>query len=638
MTCGAAISTRRSTASTRLSTASTSALYLPLSGGVISGDLTVNGELNVPNTNIQAWGLVSYGGQITLDAYRSSLGRSIDFTTAGVLRWSFAVDASPENGTNSGSDCGIVRSADNGVPIDTPLRISRATGVTDFTKTPTVLGVPIGGSITQAYVDAGDAARVLKAGDTMTGSLKLPNGSNAVPALNFGTANTGLLGNAAGTSITMSFAGQPVYLFQQSSFVSSVNIRTGDGLVGGAGFGFGSEPSSGLYRKGSGSVSVTANASEIMNWNNTGKTTTAYGPVILAADPAAALGAATKQYVDAIPTTYPIGDNRIINGDMRIDQRNGGVTGTTSNIYTVDRWYYNASLAGKVSWGRAGGAGSGAQNATGCPYYLIGTTVAAYTAAATDICQFAFRQSIEADMISDFAWGQANAQPVTLSFWVFGTQPGTYGGCIGGGAAYPFTFPVTSAWTKVVITIPPPTVGTWTLAGNAAGAVVYFDLGNGANFRGPPNVWSTSDYRGASGTTNLLATLNASLYLTGVKLEIGSVATPFNRQSLAKSMADCQRYYQGGSTIIVWQGATVNGVLQGAMVQLSPILRATPTVVNAIYNGRGLNGFPNGTALVTNSGICRQRPWVVNCIDGHGNTATGANNWFAFTYTASAEL
>ena len=57
--------------------------------------------------------------------------------------------------------------------------------------------------------------------------------------------------------------------------------------------------------------------------------------------------------------------------------------------------------------------------------------------------------------------------------------------------------------------------------------------------------WASANFIGANwrGTT-LSPTNGANFYLTGVKLEIGSVATPFNRQSLAKSMADCQRYYQ----------------------------------------------------------------------------------------------
>ena len=76
------------------------------------------------------------------------------------------------------------------------------------------------------------------------------------------------------------------------------------------------------------------------------------------------------------------------------------------------------------------------------------------------------------------------------------------------------------------------------------GCIVRFDLGSGATYRGPAGAWAAANYVGATGSVNVVATNGATFYVTGVKLEIGSVATPFNRQSLAKSMADCQRYYQ----------------------------------------------------------------------------------------------
>ena len=79
------------------------------------------------------------------------------------------------------------------------------------------------------------------------------------------------------------------------------------------------------------------------------------GPLILAADPVQPLEAATKQYVDAKQNLLPIGDNRIINGDMRIDQRGVASAGNgTASGYTVDRWAYNGAQANKGTWGRAG--------------------------------------------------------------------------------------------------------------------------------------------------------------------------------------------------------------------------------------------------------------------------------------------
>ena len=268
------------------------------------------------------------------------------------------------------------------------------------------------------------------------------------------------------------------------------------------------------------------------------------GPLILAADPAQPLEAATKQYVDAATIdTGGIGDNRIINGDMRIDQRNAGAAGTAS-AYTVDRWQYVGAQASKISWQRSS---SGPVN-FGFPYALWLNSTSAYTPLAGDY--FFFNQPIEADMITDFAWGTPQAQPVTLSFWAWCSLAGTLSGAIRNGTtptrSYLFTFslPTASTWTKIVVTIPGDTGGTWLASGNGVGLYLRFDLGSGSTYRGAAGFWANGDYMGVTGAQSIVATNGATFYVTGVKLEIGSVATPFNRQSLAKSMADCQRYYQ----------------------------------------------------------------------------------------------
>jgi hypothetical protein len=248
-------------------------------------------------------------------------------------------------------------------------------------------------------------------------------------------------------------------------------------------------------------------------------------------------------YVPLAGFVPAMNDNRIINSDMRVDQRNNGASGT-ANGYTVDRWQHVNTQSAKITWGRNLNAAAGPVR---FPYYLGFQTSAAYTPIATDY--FSIRQNIEADMICDFAWGTASAQTVTLSFWAYSSLTGTFSGCIAnyaGTRSYPFTFslPTANTWTNIAITIPGDTAGTWVMSGNGGSLCAYFDLGCGANNRGPANAWASANYQGATGSISLVTTLNATFYLTGVKFEIGSVATPFNRQSLAKSMADCQRYYQ----------------------------------------------------------------------------------------------
>ena len=345
------------------------------------------------------------------------------------------------------------------------------------------------------------------------------------------------------------------------------------------------------------------------------------GPLTLAGDPVNPLDAATKQYVDAGVLAARTGDNRIINGDMRIDQRNGGASGTASG-YTVDRWKFNASLATKGGWQRAG------VSAPGFPYALAFTSSAAYTPLAGDY--FAFLQSIEADAVSDFGWGAAGAQTVTLSFWVFCGLTGAFSGSISNGAftrSYAFTYsiPVANTWTKITLTIPGDTSGTWVMSGNAAAISVNFDLGSGATYRGAAGAWTSSGLIGATGSVSVVATNGAIFYVTGVKLEIGSVATPFNRQSLTKSLADCQRYYQ-----------TVAGLLTSG------------------YNSAGQNvylGFPIPTTMratptanlagITNVGNCTNQ--FINQISTSafqvGATITAAGyGWYAANILLAAEL
>jgi hypothetical protein len=348
------------------------------------------------------------------------------------------------------------------------------------------------------------------------------------------------------------------------------------------------------------------------------------GPLTLAGNPVNPLDASPKQYVDALPVA--MNDNRIINGDMRIDQRNNGVAGTALG-YTVDRWQCGGSQTGKFSWQRNA-------NPTalpgGCPYSLLITSSSAFASAAADT--FATYQTIEADMVSDFAWGTANARPVTLSFWAGSNLTGTFSGVIrnaGNTRSYPFTFsiPVAGTWAQYFITIPGDTAGTWVMSGSAAALFVMFDLGSGATYRGPAGAWASANYTGATGAISVVATNGATFFLTGVKLEIGSIATPFNRQSLAKSLADCQRYYQTGQVAFAGFNTNVSANAY-ASAYFMATMRATPTL----------------TTITNNNANFTLTSWVVLALGANGVTAVGVNAGTAgpitinMTFSASAEL
>ena len=317
---------------------------------------------------------------------------------------------------------------------------------------------------------------------------------------------------------------------------------------------------------------------------------------------------------DHVHPAVQIGDNRIINGDMRIDQRNNGASGTANN-YTVDRWAYSGTAASKGTWGQRLNTVLSAAATGGFPYYLGFQSSSAYATPTGEAYQL--RTALEGDAISDFLWGLAGSQPVTLLFWAYSSLTGTFSGSIrdyGVTRSYPFTYslPTANTWTKIAIVIPGDAAGSWVLSGNAGALYLTFDLGSGTTFRGPANAWAAGNYVGATGSVSVVGTNGAQFFVTGVKLEIGSVATPFNRQSLAKSMADCQRYYQaqyaqvGAAYSTAGQSQSSSYIIQA--------MRAPPTVTFgtiSYINSSGISGGAStpsvvfANVIVTATGVCQ---------------------------------
>jgi hypothetical protein len=234
--------------------------------------------------------------------------------------------------------------------------------------------------------------------------------------------------------------------------------------------------------------------------------------------------------------------NRIINGDMRIDQRNAGASVTPADgAYTIDRWRAGASASSKFSVQQSTTAPSG------FGFSMLCTSLSAYSVSTND--NFEMMQYIEGFNAADLAWGTVNAQTVTLSFWVRSSLTGTFGGAINNSAfnrSYPFSYTISVAdtWEYKTITIAGDTSGTWVGATNGIGIVVCIGLGAGSGRSGTAGSWAGSTFYNATGATSVVATNGATLYITGVQLEAGSVATPFERRSYGQELALCQRYFQ----------------------------------------------------------------------------------------------
>ena len=233
--------------------------------------------------------------------------------------------------------------------------------------------------------------------------------------------------------------------------------------------------------------------------------------------------------------------NLIINGDMRIDQRNAGASVTpTDGLYTVDRWLFRVSQASKLTAQQVTDA------PTGFDYSLKVTSSSAYTVGVSDF--FECEQRIEGYNTAHLESGTANAKTVTLSFYVKSSLTGTFGGALANqlfDRSYPFEYSIDSAdtWEHKEVIIELDKVGVWD-TGNTIGLRVQFGLGVGNNWAGTANAWVGRGTWSSTGATSVVETNGATWQLTGVQLEVGDTATPFENRFYGTELALCQRYYQ----------------------------------------------------------------------------------------------
>jgi hypothetical protein len=304
--------------------------------------------------------------------------------------------------------------------------------------------------------------------------------------------------------------------------------------------------------------------------------------------------------------------NRIINGDMRIDQRNAGVSvsNTTSILYTLDRWLcYGANAVSKFTVQQNAGS---ITPPVGFVNYLGVTSSAATSISSSDI--YTIGQYVEGFNISDLGWGTANAKTVTLSFQIYSSLTGTFGGAIQNSAqnrSYPFSYTVSSAntWTAISITIAGDTGGTW-LNTNGIGLRIWFGLGAGSTYSGTAGAWATANLISATGATSVVSTNGATWFITGVQLEVGTQATGFEYRQYGTELALCQRYYEVyyQDSSGVWPVGTYynsNNYFTYWAFQVEKRAQATVTriggawvgVTPILYNGISSTSFNGSTAF-----------------------------------------
>jgi hypothetical protein len=263
--------------------------------------------------------------------------------------------------------------------------------------------------------------------------------------------------------------------------------------------------------------------------------------------------------------------NRIINGDMRVDQRNlGSVTIANSWTYTLDRWAFFSHATGKYSVVKSSDAPPGFASS------MLITSLSAYTPSASEYC--GFKQAIEGYNVADLDFGLSTAKTVTLSFWIKSSSTGNYGGSlynVGATRSYPFSYTINTAntWEKKIITIAGDVSGTWN-KDNTDGIIIDWLIGAGSTYLTSSTGWTTGWNHPAS-SNNLLATSGATLRIAGVQFESGPQATPFEYRHYGAELGLCQRYYHQ-----TWDGA------------------ATPSGFNGLWCSSGYQGAALTTGMI----------------------------------------
>ena len=324
--------------------------------------------------------------------------------------------------------------------------------------------------------------------------------------------------------------------------------------------------------------------------------------------------------------------NMVNNGGMTVSQRYGTSENTPSNNgHTLDQMRYDLSQTGKFKVQQVTDAPAGFSHS------MKVTSLSSYTSGANDY--FLLQTFIEGTDSARLDWGTANAQTVTLSFYVKSSITGVHACGIRNqnytrGNTQTYTINNANTWERKTVTFTGDTSGTWLTSTNS-GLKINFDLGSGSNFQASSTgTWlGTNDFI-TSNSVKFVANNTATWYITGIQLQVGEIATPFEHRSITDELRRCKRYYQTAAY------TTLMGSLAGAVgtprILFEVEMRAIPTSVTTEYGSNGNGTFRNqndGSILTGHTTF----NYYINGFDCRGGNGS-ANIIYSSTYEANAEM
>ena len=333
--------------------------------------------------------------------------------------------------------------------------------------------------------------------------------------------------------------------------------------------------------------------------------------------------------------------NLIINGAMDVHQRGGTITVSNGTGYTLDRF--------KVSRGASYNFNVDVSQSTTAPTDFVNSLKIDVQATATPSAgeNAVLEQHIESQNTTHLNYGSSSGKYIVLSFWVRSNKTGTYGLQLmhdGKTRNFVNSYTISSAdtWEKKTIVINPDTTGAAFDDDNATGLRVVWHLSTGPDdiLSGNRDWTDDSAFRSVTGQVNLFDSTSNEFYITGVQLEVGTVATEFEHRSFGEELALCRRYYESSS----WLNGTssnINKVTSVAddssglnFIQGFPFMeakRAAPTMTVTNFAELDGSSVSTGTFTAYEQGVDRLLRFTIGA-----SVTTGRP--YRFHYTADAEL
>ena len=342
--------------------------------------------------------------------------------------------------------------------------------------------------------------------------------------------------------------------------------------------------------------------------------------------------------------------NLIINGAMQVSQRGTSETGITSNKYAgaPDRFFIGLTTAGTWTAAQSTDAPAGFSSS-----YKLDCTVADSSLAAGDL--LVFQQAIEAQNLQHLKKGTSSAESVTVSFHVKSNKTGTYIAELYDAdntrqISQAYTISSANTWEKKTLTYAGDTTGALN-NDNGIGLYLVLWLAAGSSYTSGTlsTSWTTvTNANRAVGVVNLADSTDNEWYITGVQLEVGEQATPFEHRSFADELQRCQRYYEKSyrysdapgtvdidSAVIFLSDRNPGNPHYGLRFRTEK--RADPTVTS--YNPNdGTSGEMRNLDASTDDSATIDRIGTNGCTIRSDVTSTSLGNFMAFHYTSESEL